>query len=98
MLLSHMTIQKVIDVIDELRKAGRANLTDVVVTYDDTSKRVTVRCTKDAVLELRRDIARILTIHLYERLAKRFTLALPKTGNQYFYVYTDIIKSDIVSW
>ena len=24
---------------------------------------------------------------------KGFTLALPKTGNQYFYVYTDIIKS-----
>ena len=24
---------------------------------------------------------------------KGFTLALPKTGNQYFYIYTDIIKS-----
>ena len=24
---------------------------------------------------------------------KSFTLALPETGNQYFYVYTDIIKS-----
>ena len=24
---------------------------------------------------------------------KGFTLALPETGNQYFYVYTDIIKS-----
>ena len=33
--------EKVIDVIDELRKAGLADLTDVVVTYDDTSKRVT---------------------------------------------------------
>ena len=49
--------EKVIDVIDALRKAGLANLTDVVVTYDDTSKRVTVRCTKVAVLELRGDIA-----------------------------------------
>ena len=24
---------------------------------------------------------------------KGFTLALPETGNQYFYVYTDIVKS-----
>ena len=24
---------------------------------------------------------------------KGFTLALPETGNQYFYIYTDIIKS-----
>ena len=47
-----------IDVIDELRKAVLANLTDVVVTYDDTSKRVTVKCAKGAVLELRGDIAR----------------------------------------
>ena len=84
MLLSHMTIQKVIDVIDELRKAGLANLTDVVVTYDDTSKRVTVRCTKDAVLELRRDIARILTIHLYERLAKRFYPCLTQNWKSIF--------------
>ena len=36
--------EKVIDVTDALRKAGLANLTDVVVTYDDTSKRVTVKC------------------------------------------------------
>ena len=42
-----------IDVIDALRKAGLANLTDVVVTYDNTSKKVTVRCSKGAVLELR---------------------------------------------
>ena len=30
------------DVIDELLKAGLACVTDVVVSYDDTSKRVTV--------------------------------------------------------
>ena len=42
--------EKVIDVIDALRKAGPVNLIDVVVTYDDTSKRVTVRCVKGAVL------------------------------------------------
>ena len=84
--------EKVIDVIDEL-----ANLIDVVVTHDDTSKRVTVKCAKGAVLELRGDIARMLgfvnntTIRSFDK--KGFTLALPKTGNQYFYVYTDIIKS-----
>ena len=75
--------EKVQDVIDALLKAGLANTTYVVVSYDDTSKRVTVRCAKGTVLELRGDIVK-----------KGFTLALPKTGNQYFYVYTDIIKSE----
>ena len=46
-----------IDVIDALSKAGLANLTDVVATYDDTSKRVIVMCAKGAVLELRGDTA-----------------------------------------
>ena len=48
--------EKVEHVIDELLKAGLANTTDVVVTYDDTSKRVTVRCTR---IKLKRDIARM---------------------------------------
>ena len=74
--------QKVQDVIDALLKAGLANVTDVVVSYDDTSKRVTVRCAKGTALELRGDIARMFGY-----------LVLPKTENQYFYVYTDIIKS-----
>ena len=51
--------KKVQDVIDALLKAELANTTDVVVSYDDTSKRVTVRCAKGAVLELRGDIARM---------------------------------------
>ena len=51
--------EKVQDVIAALRNAGLANLTDVVVTYDDTSKRVTVRCAKGPVLKLRGDIARM---------------------------------------
>ena len=55
----HGYYEKVIDVIETLRKAGLTNLTDVVVTYDDPSKRVTVRCAKGAVLELRGDIARM---------------------------------------
>ena len=87
--------------IDALRKAGLANLSDVVVTYDDTTKRVTVRCAKGAVLELRVDIARMfgflnnMTIRAFDKrgFTKKGFIALLKTGNQYFYVYTDIIKS-----
>ena len=45
--------------IDALLTAGLANATDVVVSYDDTSKSVTVRCAKGTVLELRGDIARL---------------------------------------
>ena len=52
--------EKVQDVIDALLKAGLANTLDVVVSsYDDTSKRVTVRCSKSTVLELIGDIARM---------------------------------------
>ena len=89
--------EKVQEVIDALFKAGLTNLTDVVVTHDDTSKRVTVRCAKGAVLKLRGDKARMFgflndtTIRASDK--KGFTLALPETGNQYFYIYTDIIKS-----
>ena len=67
------------------------------MTDDDTSKRVTIKCAKGAVLELRGDIARMFgfpnntTIRAFDK--KGFTLALPKTGNQYFNAYTDIIKS-----
>ena len=77
--------EKVQDVIDALFKAGLANLTDVVVTYDDTSKRVTVRCAKGAILKLRGDIARMFgflndtTIRASDK--KGFILVLPKTGN-----------------
>ena len=89
--------ENVQDVIDALYKAGLANLTDVVLSYDDTLKRVTVKCSKRAVVKLRGDIARMFgflndtTIRASEE--KGFTLALPETGNQYFYIYTDIIKS-----
>ena len=78
-------------------KAGLANMTDVVVSYDATSKRVTAMCAKGTVLDLRGDIARMFgylnntAIRASDK--KGFTLALPETGNQYFYVYTDIIKS-----
>ena len=83
--------------IDALHQAGQANATDVVVSYDDTSKRVNVRCVKCTVLELRGDIARIFgyldntSIRASDK--KAFTSALAETGNQYFYVNRDIIKS-----
>ena len=51
--------EKVQDVIDTLYKAGLANLSDVVLPYDDTSKRVTVKCGKCVVVKLRGDIARM---------------------------------------
>ena len=83
--------------IDALYKAGIFNLTDVVLSYDDTSKRVTVKCGRCVIVKLRGDIARIFgflndtTIRASDK--KGFTLALLETGNQYFYVYIDIIKS-----
>ena len=86
--------EKVQDVINALRKA---NLSDVDLSSDDTSKRVTVKCGRRVVVKLRVDIARMFgflndtTIRASDE--KGFTLALPETGNQYFYVYTDIIKS-----
>ena len=89
--------EKVQDVINALRKAGLANLSDVDLSSDDTSKRVTVKCGRRVVVKLRGDIARMFgflndtTIRASDE--KGFTLALPETGNQYFYVYTDIIKS-----
>ena len=51
--------EQVQDVIDALLKAGPANATDVAGSYDDTSKRVTVRCAEGTVLELRGNIARM---------------------------------------
>ena len=89
--------EKVQDVIKALHKAGLANLSDVVLSYDDTSKRVTAKCGRCVVVKLQGDIARMFgflndtTIRASDE--KGFTLALPETGNQYFYVYTDIIKS-----
>ena len=89
--------EKVQDVIKALRKAGLANLSDVDLSYDDTSKRVTVKCGRRVVVKLQGDKARMFgflndtTIRASDE--KGFTLALPETGNQYFYVYTDIIKT-----
>ena len=51
--------EKVQDVIDALYKAGISNLTDVALSYDDTSKRVTVKFGRRVVVKLRGDIARI---------------------------------------
>ena len=43
--------EKVQNVVDTLYKARVANLTDVVLSYDDTSKRVTVKCGRCVVLK-----------------------------------------------
>ena len=67
------------------------------MSYHHTSKRITVKCGRRVVVKLRIDIARMFgflndtTIRASDE--KGFTLALPETGNQYFYVCTDIIKS-----
>ena len=45
--------------IDALYKAGLANLSDVVLSYDDTSKRVTVKCGRRVIVKLQGDIARM---------------------------------------
>ena len=80
-----------------MHKTGLANLSDVVLSSDNTSERVTVRCGRCVIVKLRGDIARMFgflfdtTIRSSDE--KGFTLALPETGNKYFYIYTDIIKS-----
>ena len=51
--------EKVQHVIDALYKAGLANLIDVVLSYDDIAKRVTVKCGRRVVVKLRGDIARM---------------------------------------
>ena len=38
--------------IDTLYKAGLANLSDVVLSDDDTSKRITVKCGRYVVVKL----------------------------------------------
>ena len=87
--------EKVQDVIDALYKAGISNLTDVVLSLDDTSKRVTVKSGRRVVVKLRGDIARIFGFlnDTAIRASDEKGFTLPKTGNQYFYVYVDIIKS-----
>ena len=43
--------EKVQDVINALCKARLANLSDVDLSYDDTSKRVTVKCGRRVVVK-----------------------------------------------
>ena len=75
--------EKVQDVINALHKAGLANLSDVVLSCNDNSKRVTVKCGSRVIVKLRGDIARMFgflndtTIGASDE--KRFTLALPET-------------------
>ena len=89
--------EKVQDVIDSLYKAGLANLSDVVLSYDDTSKRVTVKCGRRVIVNFTRgynkDVWCLNDTTIRASDEKGFTLVLPETGNQYYYVYTYIIKS-----
>ena len=92
--------EKVQDVIDAFYKAGLANLTDVVFSYA-TSKRVTVKSGRHVIVKLRGDITRIFGFlnNTTTRASdeKGFTLALPKTGNQYFYTFIQIsLKVNII--
>ena len=88
--------KKVQDVLDALYKAGLANLTDVVLSYDDTSKRVTVKCGRRVVVKLRGDIARMLgflddtTIRASDE--KGFTLALSKIFLRFYGYYQESIS------
>ena len=50
--IQHRYYEKVQDVIDALYKAGLNNLTDVVLSYDDTSKRVIVKCGNRTIVKL----------------------------------------------
>ena len=74
--------EKVQDVIDALLKAGLPNATDVVLSHDDTSKRVIVRCAKGTVLEyeaISRECLITLTIQRLEFLTKKVSpLPYPK--------------------
>ena len=88
--------KKVQDVLDALYKAGLANLTEVVLSYDDTSKRVTVKCGRRVVVKLRGDIARMLgflddtTIRASDE--KGFTLALSKIFLRFHgYYHGDVV-------
>ena len=87
--------------IDALYMAGLANLTDVVLSsYDNASKRVTVKCGKRVVVKLRGDIARIFGF-LYDTTIrasdeKGFTLALPETGINILRLYG--YHQESISW
>ena len=53
-----------------------------------------MRCAKGTVVELRGDIARMFSyLNNTAIRASDKKVALPETGNQYFYAYTNIIKS-----
>ena len=79
-------------------KAGLANTSDVVVVSYDTSERVSVKCAKGTVIELRGDIVRMfgyLTIRQLElRTKKDSPLPYPKLEIK---IFTFILISSRVS-
>ena len=84
------------DIINALLKKRLDKISDIIIMFDDTAKRVTVTCLSGSRVRLLGDIAKVFGF-MDGTLAsgvgnEGFSLALPDTGNQYFYVYTDIIK------
>ena len=83
-------------VIDTFKNNGLDDITDVKLVYNATTKRVTIKCTNNVSVVLHDDIARIFGFMTGEKIqgsaTEGFTLALPNTGNQMLYVYTDIIR------
>ena len=76
---------------------GLKDWKDITLKHDKVSKRVEAQCkNRNETLVLRDDIARICGFKspttIMSHLTASYTLALPDTGNQYFYVYTDIIE------
>ena len=86
--------QKVHHVTDALLKAGLANTTDVVVSYDDTSKRVIVRCAKRYRNRSKRGYSKNVWLPAIRASDKKVSpLSYPKLEINIFTFYTDIIKS-----
>ena len=84
------------EVVKKIMSNGLKEITDVKLVYDDTSKRITIKCKNNVTVILKDDIARIFGFvtgtDIQAAVNRGFTLALPETGNQNLYVYTDIIR------
>lgn len=83
--------------LKRLWDGGLKHYKDITVKYDKMSKRVEAQSKKESeILVLYDDIARICGFESRTTITSdwstSYTLALPDTGNQYFYVYTDIIE------
>ena len=91
--------ENVQDVTDALLKAGIVHLTDVVVAYGDTSKRVTTKCVKGAPLALKGEYKRGYIARMFGFLNNTMIRTSDKKVSSFPYlkleinIYTEIIKS-----